>query len=277
MAFKSRRKIVQDSEFEKLDIVLQGQFVEFTEEVIENYSNLPFVNQVILSCWKDDNVIFKRPKEEGLNLCFNQKPDIIGDDNINLQIVSSFNGLKKVSTEYAIKMRTDQLYDYDSMIRMYQFFIEHRKEHRVFVSGMYPHLLFHPKDTLFWGKTEDLISIFDIPLKRDNVTEKVRIKKEDLWKYYGHFVRAETYIGANYCSNFDERVKLFLIQSEKYLYDHAPNWEESYEVSNQITKELFKSFPREGVDLKWPKKGWESYPYDDQKYGYNECWHEDGS
>ena len=262
--------------FEKLDIVLQGQYNEFTEEVIANYSKLPFVNNIILSCWQDDNVHSKRNFSIGIVLVTNQKPITFGDDNINLQIVSSLNGLKKVKTEYAIKMRTDQLYDYDSMMVMYNFFIENRKDHLIFVPGMYPHLLFHPRDHLFWGKTSDLIKLFDIPLKINNVTDKVRIPKEDLWKYYGYFVRSETYIGANYCSNFDDRIKIFLIESEKYLFDGSSNWQESLEVSNTITKNLFKSFPRTNIDLRWPKKNLNSYPYENQKYGYNECWYEDG-
>jgi hypothetical protein len=178
--------------------------------------------------------------------------------------------------EYSIKMRTDQLYDYNSMLVMYNFFIENRKEHLIFVPGMYPHLLFHPRDHVFWGKRVDLIKLFDIPLKVNNVIDRVRISKQDLWKYYGYFIRTETYIGANYCSNFDERIKIFLIQPEKYLFDGSSNWYESLEVSNNITKKLFKSFPKTNINLRWPKKNLSAYPYEDQKYGYNECWHEDG-
>ena len=267
---------MQNNNYEKIDIVLQGQYTEFTEEIIENYLQLPFVNNIILSCWKEDKISFKRSHDRRLIISTNDKPSVYGDDNINLQIVSSYNGLIKSITEYAIKMRTDQLYNYNSMIVMYNFFIENRKDHLIFVPGMYPHLLFHPRDHLFWGKTCDLIKLFDIPLKINNVTDKVRIPKQDLWKYYGYFIRSETYIGANYCSNFDDRIKIFLIEPEKYLFDGSSNWQESLEVSNNITKNLFKSFPRTNVDLSWPNKKLNSYPYEDQKYGYNECWHEDG-
>jgi hypothetical protein len=267
---------MQNNNYEKIDIVLQGQYTEFTEEIIENYLQLPFVNNIILSCWKEDKISFKRSYDQRLIILTNDKPSVYGDDNINLQIVSSYNGLIKSTTEYAIKMRTDQLYDYNGIMVMYNFFIENRKDHLIFVPGMYPHLLFHPRDHLFWGKTSDLIKLFDIPLKINNVTDKVRIPKQDLWKYYGYFIRSETYIGANYCSNFDDRIKIFLIEPEKYLFDGSSNWQESLKVSNTITKNLFKSFPRTNVDLSWPKKNLNSYPYEEQKYGYNECWHEDG-
>jgi hypothetical protein len=266
--------------FEKLDIVLQGQYDVFTSEIIENYFQLPFVNNIILSCWEDDDISslesIKQKYSNRIIVLTNKKPNNFGDDNVNLQIVGSYNGIIKSDTEYSIKMRTDQLYDYNSMLVMYNFFIENRKEHLIFVPGMYPHLLFHPRDHVFWGKRVDLIKLFDIPLKVNNVIDRVRISKQDLWKYYGYFIRTETYIGANYCSNFDERIKIFLIQPEKYLFDGSSNWYESLEVGNNITKKLFKSFPKTNINLRWPKKNLSAYPYEDQKYGYNECWHEDG-
>ena len=85
---------MQNNSYEKLDVVLQGQYTEFTEEIIENYSKLPFVNNIILSCWNEDNVHSKRNFSSGIILVSNQKPITFGDDNINLQIVSSLNGLK---------------------------------------------------------------------------------------------------------------------------------------------------------------------------------------
>ena len=140
---------------------------------------------------------------------------------------------------------------------------------------MYPHLLFHPRDHVFWGKTESLLKMFDIPLEINGLTDRVKISKNELWKYYEYFVRSETYIGAHYCSNYDDRIKLFLIDPQKYLFDNAPNWKEAYEVSKQLSKRIFKSFPKENIDLIWPNKNWETYPYENQ-YKTGERWHEDG-
>jgi hypothetical protein len=265
---------MQNNDFEKIDIVLQGRYDEFTNEVIDSYFELPFVNNIILSCWEDDVVTY-HPSSRFFVVA-NKFPITPGTDNRNLQIVTSFAGLQKVTTKYAIKMRTDQKYTHQSMLNMYQFFIDHRNEDRIFVPGMYPHLLFHPRDHVFWGKTEHLIKMFDIPLEINGLIDKIRISKYDLWKYYGHYTRTETYIGAHYCSNYDDRVKLFLLYPNEYLYDYSPKWQESYEISQSLSKKVFKSFPRNGIDLIWPKKELNSYPYDDQKNGYNECWHEDG-
>ena len=38
---------------------------------------------------------------------------------------------------------------------------------------------------------------------------------------------------------------------------------------------LFKTFPREGIELAWPKYFWKKYPYDNQKNKFGEVWHED--
>jgi len=38
---------------------------------------------------------------------------------------------------------------------------------------------------------------------------------------------------------------------------------------------LFKTFPRKGIDLSWPKYFWKQYPYDNQQKQFGEVWHED--
>jgi hypothetical protein len=261
--------------FEKLDLILQGGYSDFTNDIISAYSEVPFVNKIILSTWKDDD-LSSLNERENLIIIQSEKPKSLGDDNINLQIVSSFEGIQLATTEYSIKMRTDQLYDYHSMIRMYDFFIEHRNEENIFVAGMYPGLLFHPRDHIFWSKTKNLYRLFNIPLKSNNITEKVKIDKWDLWKFYPFYVRSETYIGAHYCSEYDDKVKVFLLQPEKYLHDYAPNWNEAFDLSHSLSKRVFKSFPSIGINLSWPKKDLSQYPYEEQRIGYHERWHEDG-
>jgi len=269
----NNKKISNIDSYEKIDIVLQGKYIEFTNEIIEDYYKLPFVNKIILSCWENDAVEYS--DENKIKIVYNKQPSTSGTDNRNLQIITSLNGLKCVNTDYSIKMRTDQKYTYDSMMNMYSFFIQNKNEERIFVPGMYPHLLFHPRDHVFWGKTESLLKMFDIPLEINGLTDRVKISKNELWKYYEYFVRSETYIGAHYCSNYDDRIKLFLIDPQKYLFDNAPNWKEAYEVSKQLSKRIFKSFPKENIDLIWPNKNWETYPYENQ-YKTGERWHEDG-
>lgn len=271
---------------DKLDIVLQGSYDEFTDQIIREYVRLPFIRNIIVSCWKDDKTNYY--VDDRIEYIRNDYPQTFGTDNRNLQLVSSLEGVKRVKTKYAAKMRTDQKYNYESMMKMYEYFMENKDtdtkfefdsdkpKNKIFVSAIYPSLLFHPKDHIFWGNTSDLIDLFDIPLEIGGLSDKIKVGKDHLAKYYNFFVRSETYIGAHYCSNFDERLKICLLEPSKYLYDNAPSWNDAYEISKSLTTKVFKSFPREGIDFSWPKKNMDSYPYDDQKKYYNECWAEDG-
>jgi tetratricopeptide (TPR) repeat protein len=260
---------------EKIDIVLQGPYTETTNEIISTYLQLPFVNNIIISYWENDNP--RKYNSNRVKFIENKYPTTSGTGNKNYQIVSSFAGVKLITTRYAAKMRTDQKYTIDSMYKMYQFFFDNKKDdHQLFVGGMFPSLLFHPKDHIFWGKASDLITLFDIPLELNSFADKVKIGKDKLYLYYNYFVRAETYIGAHYCANFEDYINKYLLQPEKYLYDNAPKWNEVYNISDVTTSNYFKAFPQDGIDFSWPKKDWDTYPYENQKKYHGERWHEDG-
>jgi hypothetical protein len=273
------------NEYIKIDIVLQGRYTQYTDDIVLSYLKLPFVNNIIISCWESD-IISTQP--DRVQIVKNKFPLTPGTDNRNLQIVTSLEGVKKVTGDIAIKMRTDQKYTYQSMIQMYHFFMKHKDTEekfqyndrcpkgKIFVAGFYPHLLFHPRDHIFWGYTSDLLTLFDIPLEYNGLYDKIRVSKDHLYKFYPHYTRTETYIGAHYCSNFNDTIKIFLLYPDRYLYDYAPKIEESREYSERYSKLAFKCFPREGIQLSWPTKNLMEYPYQDQKNGYNECWHEDG-
>lgn len=265
---------------EKIDIILQGPYYkDVTNEIISTYLQLPFVNNIIVSYWENDNP--KKYNSNRVKFVENKYPQTSGTGNRNYQIVSSLAGIKLATTKYAAKMRTDQKYTIDSMYKMYQFFFDNKKDdHQLFVGGMFPSLLFHPKDHIFWGKTDDLIILFDIPLEVYGLSNKIKVDKNfnktKLFLYYDHFVRTETYIGACYCAYFEDHINQYLLQPEKYLYDEAPKWNEAYNISGVTTSKYFKSFPQEGIDMSWPKNKWNTYPYEDQKKYHGERWHEDG-
>ena len=185
-------------------------------------------------------------------------------------------------------MRNDQRYDNESMQKMYNFFNENKQKkisyendssfpkNRILVAGNFYAFPFHPRDHVFWGNREDLVELFDIPLEQSSIEERVKMKREDYWKYYDCYIRTESYIGSHYCSNFDERIKKWLLKPELYLYDDSSNYNEALELSNKLTKKVFKSFPKEGINLEWDKYNWDKYPYDNQYTQFHERWHEDG-
>ena len=265
---------VADVTEKKIDVVLQGKYDSTTREVIKNYLQVPFINNIIVSCWKTDEEV---EAGDRIKVVRNDDPQTWGTDNRNLQIVSSRNGLDLVTTEVAVKMRSDQIYDHESMERMMKFYLDNcDHEEQLFVAGMYPNLLFHPRDHIFWGKTKALKNLFDAPLEINGFGDKSKLPKSELWKYYKYFIRTETYIGGHYCSKIDSRVKELFDKPDKYLYDEAPEWNYAKKLSDEVGRKAFKSFPRTGIDLKWPKKQLATYPYDDQENGYFEQWSENG-
>ena len=271
---------------DKIDIVLQGQYSDYALETAKYYLNLDFVNNVIISCWMGDNL----PSISNSNIIFTQNllPETNGTGNRNFQIISSLGGLKLVNTEFAVKMRNDQRYDLNSMENMFDFFHKNKErlttfegdetkpKNRILVGGVFEGFPFHPRDHVFWGNTEDLIDVFDMPLDPRGIEDVVKMKREEYWKYYDCYIRTESYIGSHYCSKFDNRIKKYLLKPDQYLYDNAPYYNEALELSNDLSKKVFKSFPKEGIDLEWDKYNWKNYPYNSQYDKFNERWHEDG-
>jgi FkbM family methyltransferase len=184
-------------------------------------------------------------------------------------------------------MRNDQRYSWDSMNRM-KIIYEHNNKRKgkyindeskprniIYTAGNFPLFAFHPRDHIFWGHREDLIDLFNIPLELRSISETVDIPHEDYWKYHDSFIRTESYIGAHYAAKFHEDVRNFLLKPQDYLYDNAPFYNQALDLSNEIYKQMFCSFPRQGIDLEWPKYNWWSYPYDTQQANYCETWAED--
>lgn len=269
-------KNVSESENDigKIDVVLAGHYDDATDEIISSYLKLDFVNNIIISTWESQGM--DGYDSDRVKFIRVPKPETPGTDNRNLQIATAHAGLKLVTTKYCAKMRTDQLYDHDSMENMYSYMLNNREfDDQIFVAGIYPNLLFHPRDHIFWGRTCDVQQLYDIPLEYNGLADKIKVTKENLYKYYPFFVRNETYIGARYCSKFDETINVMILEPEKYLHDNCGGWTQAHQISQNVTYRAFKAFPRTGIDLKWSRKGLDNYPYDDQKIGYGECWAED--
>jgi hypothetical protein len=141
--------------------------------------------KIILSTWEKDNV-------EGLDcdlLVRSQDPGNANFDNLSpfncfRQIVSSINGLKKCTTKYAAKVRSDLIFKNDNFLKYFIKFSDlpsdenYRllKQRVIMFPGCNPNrrmkFPFHPSDWFFFGLTEDVQDIFDIPLIRKNLIKK---------------------------------------------------------------------------------------------------------
>ena len=93
-----------------IDLVIQGPYIDFTDEVISSYMKLPFVNKIIVSCWeidKEQSVFFD--KVEFVRSPSYQKYP--GPANVNLQLTTSLAGVKRTSSNVVAKFRSDQLFN----------------------------------------------------------------------------------------------------------------------------------------------------------------------
>ncbi len=96
--------------------------------------------------------------------------------NVNRQIVSSLNGLKKASRRLAVKARSDMVFQHAGMLEYFGRFPAFDEQYRVFServcvsqrTTINPRRLFpmpyHVCDWFFFGLTTDLLDLFGIPL-----------------------------------------------------------------------------------------------------------------
>lgn len=105
-------------------------------------------------------------------------------NNVNRQIVSTINGLKKVKTKYAMKLRSDFLLTSDGFLKYFEKYNKFDSNYQIFSSRIlcamfgtrkpkakHFNLPFHIADFWTFGYTEDLIKLYDIPLVTDEEFE----------------------------------------------------------------------------------------------------------
>lgn len=163
---------------------------------------------IILSTWKNsdinsldvDKVIFNEDPGSIARMYAQEKNINDNLNNINRQIISTLNGLKAAKTKYALKIRTDFVIHHTSFLKYFDKFNKRTEDfcifkHRVLsICGDKPSgRVFFPYDFLFYGLTEDLLSLFDISLMTKNdaewfschnpVNPKVYQTIEGLFKY----------------------------------------------------------------------------------------------
>jgi hypothetical protein len=242
-----------------LDIVLQGPVWKTTVDTAKYYLELPFVNKVIISTWDDEPI--NQYDENGIEVIKSNKP-VNGTGNMNYQIVSSFEGIKKTESKLIAKMRSDQIIHKDSMNYLNDFITDNiddtdliysdgsKRKGNVFVIGMNKIFPFHPQDHIFWGYREDVYRVFNIPLK------PARMKRDtaDFTKE----VRCNIYLGAMYFKQFYPEVEKYIDNFEDYLVDN-PKKLDALIMSEKTRDKVFKVLPK--FSMFWEKYKWDAYPY----------------
>lgn len=190
-----------------ITVVIQGPVVASTDREMEDGITAKAIasvrqflpgSHIILSTWKgqpidgldvDDIILSDDPGNNVIEYRSSGEPVFV---NENRQIVSSRNGLKRVITQYAIKLRSDNVLTSDNFKSLFEKYPVRAKQQKLFkervvinslftreISRGFPSL-FHVSDFFYFGLTEDLLKIWDIPL----FTDFIQIDKSELYAGY---------------------------------------------------------------------------------------------
>ena len=163
---------------ENITIVFQGKlfknnFFSTERNIIKLLENFPKL-KIILSIWKGD--IVSEFLNENCKIFFCDDPGKVEGwinskpNNVNRQIVSSFQGITNVETKYVIKLRTDCIIDLSKIIKIFSIYNDANND-KVLISNLTTknpdyakNIYFHFCDWVYFGKKENIIKFFDIPL-----------------------------------------------------------------------------------------------------------------
>jgi len=164
-----------------LSFIIQGSInnIETVNKCIASIRKFFPKSIVILSTWENSNyksmdfdkLVLSHDTNSNFNLYHNS--NLI--NNINRQIISSYNGLKASETLYSIKLRTDMIFFTDellhhlkkiSLINNKKFILKNNilLPYDLSINPQKTKLLFHFNDWILCGKTSDLKKIFNLPL-----------------------------------------------------------------------------------------------------------------
>jgi len=180
--------------FDDIKVVVQGpvhslhgrsQEIGVTKKSILSIKKYLPGAKIILSTWKGqslDGLEFDdliESKDPGFNIRQYKNDGTPKHYNNNRQIVSTLAVLKKVTTKYAVKLRSDNYLCGNDFVELQSAFTERCSEfkfltERVVVCNTFTRkyakgqrVAFHLSDFFYFGLTSDLLSIWDIPLIPD--------------------------------------------------------------------------------------------------------------
>lgn len=256
-----------------MDIVIQGGLWPNTTKTAISYSKLNFVSNVIISTWEDEQVTAELPSN--VFVTKSPKPDHFGPGNINLQIMSSLNGVIASKSEWVMKIRSDEFIYEESFHKVFRFFEANRnqetltyldgskQESKIFIIGNNKNYPYHPQDHIYLGHRRDIIKLLDIPLSAEEPYPGANCPNG----YFNDHIRSPMHIGMHYYAKFFEESKKHCSDYRKYLLDASPRRTEAMEFYTPVRDSIFQPLPR--IKLHWEKYNsgyWYTYEADGEYY-----------
>lgn len=235
----------------RLAIVIQGGILkdnDFTLETIKMYAKTFQNTKIILSTWDDEDSKYLQKFEDlEITVVLSKKPDYFGIGNINLQIESSKNGLKKAKEmgfEYAIKTRTDQRI-YAPNVKEFLFNIieafplaqniKIQKSRLVALSlNTFKYRLYGVSDMFLFGDIDDMLLYWDVDYD-GRLFEEIDEQSRKNIKEYCLCRLAEVYFSTEFLKKIGREIDFTLKDSWTVYANH------------------FCVIDKESLDLYWPK------------------------
>lgn len=161
-------------------IVVQGGVVadlDFTLQTLELYRRLHPEVPVLLSTWADtDAAALARAHQLGVQVVTSDKPAFAGQQNINLQIVSSAAGVRAAQAagaSHILKSRTDQRLCAPDVLAFLEGLVEDhplapvpgQRQRLVAVSlNTFRYRMYGVSDMFMYGQAEDMVAYWTPPL-----------------------------------------------------------------------------------------------------------------
>ena len=158
---------------EDVTIVMQGPLTNYWGAMAEGLEHIDtykeYVGKIIISTWSyslerfKKNVLERIIEAESIALIaddIKKYEDFYNNSNVCYQIATSLNGMKKVKTKYAIKMRCDDYHtDLSKIIELMKSHPERLTSHNFLFN---PDCVeqFHPSDHMAGGLTENILNMY---------------------------------------------------------------------------------------------------------------------
>lgn len=220
---------------DQISVVIQGPYhKDVTDRVIASVRNcLPGAVIIFSTC--DADLPGKIPGLDHLIVSPDPGAFLFGQDgvnNINRQIVNVRAGLALVRTPFAMKLRSDFAVSGRDFLNFFDLCPGSEKKYQVFSHKLlsccyfsrnpregvpFP---FHPSDLTFFGKTDDLMKLFDIPLmtKEQAFWDSAKLPPFQYWPEQYIFINC---LRKNHfpcdCGFFDDRRPENVEQTERYF------------------------------------------------------------
>ncbi len=225
-----------------ISVVVQGAIdKENTPKCLASIRKHLPESEIILSTWEGSDI-------EGLNydkIIFNKDPggancsrDGKGINNCNREIVSTFEGLKQAERPYTLKIRSDIIFLNNNILKIkfrnlkrnnkYKFLTDRLLVCSVYsrvygihnITGEKTPILFHPSDWLYFGLSQDLYALFDIPLTNEpefslwfkdrpqNRNGYTDVHSYRLWKFAPEAYIWTEYLRKNHKINIEDKLDI---------------------------------------------------------------------